>query len=219
MRLRFADCVVDTDQRQIFRGERAVALSSKAYQLLTLLLEARPKAVAKEKLYFQLWPDTFVVQANLANLIGEIRAALGDSAHHSRFIRTLHGFGYAFSSDVEVEQPSPAAADELPPHWILWNEKSLPLRMGENVIGRGPTVQVPLEERGVSRRHARILIEVQGATIEDLESKNGTFVQGERIATARKLASGDELRFGPVSVTYSTSQGLSTWTVVEPVDT
>jgi DNA-binding winged helix-turn-helix (wHTH) protein len=143
MQLLFADCVVDTDQRQVFRGGRPVALSPKAYHLLLLLLEARPKALAKEKLNLQLWPDTFVVEANLANLIGEIRAALGDSPRRPRFIRTLHGFGYAFSADVESEQPRPGA-DELLPHWILWNGKTLPLRTGENVIGRGPAVQIRL---------------------------------------------------------------------------
>jgi DNA-binding winged helix-turn-helix (wHTH) protein len=219
MQLRFADCVVDTDRRQIFRGGRAAALSSKAYQLLALLIEARPKALEKEKLYHQLWPDTFVVPANLANLIGEIRAALGDSAHRPRFIRTLHGFGYAFSADVEVGQSHPGAADELLPHWIMWNGKTLPLRTGENVIGRGPGVQIRLDESGVSRRHARILIASEGATIEDLESKNGTFVHGERIATARRIASGDELRFGPVDVTFhSAPQGLSTLTAADPAD-
>jgi DNA-binding winged helix-turn-helix (wHTH) protein len=219
MQLRFADCLVDTDRRQIFRGGRQVALSPKGYQLLTLLLEARPKALAKEKLYLQLWPDTYVVEANLANLIGEIRAALGDSAHRPRFIRTLHGFGYAFSSDVEVGQPHEGAADQLLPHWIVWNGKTLPLRSGENVIGRGPAVQIRLDESGVSRRHARILIGADSATIEDLESKNGTFVRGERISAARGIASGDELRFGPVAVTFHfASRGMSTLTAGDPDD-
>lgn len=219
MQLRFADCLVDTDRRQIFRAGREVALSPKGYQLLTLLLEERPKALAKEKLYLQLWPDTFVVEANLANLIGEIRAALGDSAHRPRFIRTLHGFGYAFSSDVEVGQLHPAAVDEPLPHWIAWREHTLPLRAGENVIGRGPEVQIRLNESGVSRRHARILIEGERITIEDLGSKNGTFVRGERIAAARSLGSGDELRFGPVRVTFqSASPSMSTLTVADPGD-
>jgi DNA-binding winged helix-turn-helix (wHTH) protein len=219
MELRFADCVVDTEQRQVFRSGRAVALSPKAYHLLLLLLEARPRALAKEKLYLQLWPDTFVVGANLANLVGEIRAALGDSPRRPRFIRTLHGFGYAFSFDVEVDLPR-SDASELPPYWILWKAKTLPLRTGENVIGRGPGVQVRLDESGVSRRHARVLIAAQGATLEDLQNKNGTFVHGERIATARELASGDELRFGPVTVTFHAApQGSATQTLAEPEET
>jgi DNA-binding winged helix-turn-helix (wHTH) protein len=217
MRLRFADCVVDTDQRQVFRGDHGVALSSKAYQLLVLLLEARPKALAKEKLYLELWPDTFVVPANLANLIGEIRAALGDSASSPRFIRTLHGFGYAFAAGVEVEEPRPVTAENLLPHWIMWSGMTFPLRTGENIIGRAPTIQICIDESGVSRRHARIVIEAEGATLEDLGSKNGTFVNGERIGTPRKLVSGDELHLGSVDVTFhSASEGLSTLTAAHP---
>jgi DNA-binding winged helix-turn-helix (wHTH) protein len=216
MRLRFADCVVDTDQRQVFRGDRAVALSSKAYQLLMLLLEARPKALAKEKLYLELWPDTFVVPANLANLIGEIRAALGDSANRPRFVRTLHGFGYAFSASVDLDRPDQAAAADLP-YWVEWRGRTLPLRTGENVLGRAPTVPIRIDASGVSRLHARIVVAADGATLEDLESKNGTFVNGERIATARKLVSGDELRLGPAGLTFcSASPDSSTMTAVEP---
>jgi DNA-binding winged helix-turn-helix (wHTH) protein len=216
MQLRFADCAVDTDQRQVFRGGCAVALSPKAYHLLLLLLEARPKALAREALYLQLWPDTFVVEANLPNLIGEIRAALGDSPRRPRFIRTLHGFGYAFSFAVEVDSPS-ADAGERPPYWILWKDNTLPLKTGENVIGRNPGVQVRLDESGVSRRHARLLVAAHGATLEDLQSKNGTFVNGERIATVRELVSEDELRFGPVTVTFhGASHSSATQTLAEP---
>src|SRR5512145_2481085 len=99
MRIRFDSCLIDTDTRQVLRDGHEALLSPKAYRLLMLLVEARPKAVAKEVLCQALWPDTFVVEANLSNLVGEIRAALADSAHHPRFIRTLHGFGYAFSGE------------------------------------------------------------------------------------------------------------------------
>ena len=55
-------------------------MSPKAFQLLEILLENQPKAMAKGMLQEILWPDTFVVEKNLANLVGEIREALGDSA-------------------------------------------------------------------------------------------------------------------------------------------
>ena len=102
MQIRFGDCVIDTETRQVLRKGDEVVLSPKAYRLLILLVEARPKALAKDALCRALWPDTFVVEANLSNLIGEIRAALGDSAQQPRFIRTLHGYGYAFSAEAEV---------------------------------------------------------------------------------------------------------------------
>lgn len=219
MQLRFADCLVDTDRRQVFRGEQPVALSPKGYLLLMLLLEARPKAVDRDKLYRQLWPDTFVVPANLANLVGEIRAALGDAAHEPRFIRTLHGYGYAFVADVEVGEADQEEVEALPPHWIVWNGQTLPLRAGENVVGRGAGVHVRIDEPGVSRHHARILVDGDNATIEDLKSKNGTFVGGERIGAARRLVSGEVLRFGPVGVTFhSSSQGMTTLTAGDAND-
>ena len=100
MRLTFGDCAIDSDRRQVTRGGRAVTLSPKAYQLLTLLLEARPRALSKDALYGALWPDTFVVEANLSNLIGEIRAALGESA------QTPLNFAYELiHSDLPVTDP------------------------------------------------------------------------------------------------------------------
>jgi DNA-binding winged helix-turn-helix (wHTH) protein len=211
--------MVDTDRRQVFRGGEGVALSPKAYQLLTLLIAGRPKAIDRDKLYRQLWPDTFVVPANLANLVGEVRSALGDSAHQPRFIRTLHGYGYAFVSDVEVVEAGTPLDGELPPHWIVWNGQTFALRSGENVIGRGVNVQVRIDELGVSRRHARILITADVATIEDLKSKNGTFVDGQRVSAARRLTNGDVVRFGPVGVTFhSSTEGMTTLTAADLAD-
>src|SRR5262245_60158607 len=139
MQLHFADCTIDMARRQVFRAGREVELSPKAYQLLTLLVEARPKAVAKDTLSRELWPDTYVVEANLSNLIGEIRAALGDRAQAPRFIRTLHGFGYAFSADTHGGEPPREEPGGGIVCWLVWNGQALPLASGENVIGRDST--------------------------------------------------------------------------------
>ena len=217
MRIRFGDCVVDTERRQVSRDAVEVPVSPKAYQLLTLLVDARPKALAKDYLYKELWPDTFVVDANLPNLIAEIRGALGDSAQQPRIIRTVHGFGYAFCADAEIVLP--ADASQFRTHWLLWEGRALPLGAGENVIGRGPDVQVRLDTPGVSRRHARILVDGEHVVIEDLDSKNGTFVGGERVTAARALAGGDEVSLGSVRVTFhATSPEASTETTKDRTD-
>jgi DNA-binding winged helix-turn-helix (wHTH) protein len=210
MRIRFDNCLIDTDTRQVLRDGHEALLSPKAYRLLMLLVEARPKAVAKEVLYQSLWPDTFVVEANLSNLVGEIRAALGDSAHHPRFIRTLHGFGYAFSGEAVITRTEgPPPIGPAPPrriegavlgYLIKGDGQALPLRGRETVVGRAPDAQVRLDLPGISRRHARITITEDRAVVEDLQSKNGTFVRGERIAEPRTAMSGDELGFGSVRV-------------------
>lgn len=73
-------------------------------------MSARPNPIAKTELFERLWPDTFVSEANLASLVKEIRAAIGDDARAPRYIRTVHRFGYAFSGSVEGASPSAAAS-------------------------------------------------------------------------------------------------------------
>ena len=102
MPVRFGSFVLDPDTRELIRGGVPVSLSPKAFDLLCLLVTHRPKAMAKSDLLDRLWPDTFVVEKNLANLVGEIRDALGDDSSNSQFIRTVHRFGYAFR-DVALE--------------------------------------------------------------------------------------------------------------------
>ena len=96
MRIVFEECEFDSGRRVLLRHGRAVPLSSRAFQLLELLLERRPEAIAKAELLERLWPETFVSDASLHNLVTEIRAALGDDPRMARFIRTVPRFGYAF---------------------------------------------------------------------------------------------------------------------------
>ena len=150
MQIRFGDCVIDTETRQVLRKGDEVVLSPKAYRLLILLVEARPKALAKDALCRELWPDTFVVEANLSNLIGEIRAGLGDSAQQARFIRTLHGYGYAFSAEADVTTAVGMEA-EVRAYLIKPDGQSVALRESQSVVGRGSDVQVRLDLPGISR--------------------------------------------------------------------
>ena len=119
MRLSFGDCTFDSAARTLQRGDETVRISGKAFQLLELLLSARPNPIAKEDLFAKLWPDTFVSDANLATLVKEIRSAIDDDARAPRYIRTVHRFGYAFSGAViDLEQRSvapetPAASQDL----------------------------------------------------------------------------------------------------------
>src|SRR5262249_19043686 len=76
----FGDWVFDSDTRQVFRAGNAIALSPKAFELLDLLVRERPRALSKEQIHGHLWPDVFVSDASLSNLIAELRNALGDDA-------------------------------------------------------------------------------------------------------------------------------------------
>ena len=67
---------------------------------------------------------------------------------------------------------------------LKWMNGRVTLEEGEHLIGRDPDAEIFLSSAGVSRRHARIGISTGRATIEDLGSKNGTFV-GDQRARAR----------------------------------
>lgn len=202
MRIRFDAFTLDTDTRQLGRGRDEVHLSPKAFDLLVLLVEHRPRALAKTELLQRLWPNTFVSEENLPTLIHEIRRALGDDSRAQRFVRTLHRFGYAFSGAANDETnaagPPRAVAGMF---WIV-ADTQIALREGENLLGREPGATVWFDRPGVSRRHARITVKDDQATLEDLGSRNGTFLRGQRLVAPATLHDGDEVRLGPVSVTF-----------------
>jgi DNA-binding winged helix-turn-helix (wHTH) protein len=200
----FGEFVLDPDAREVRRGSEPVLLSPKAYQLLELLVLNRPKALSKSALQDRLWPDTFVVDKNLVNLIAEIRVALGDDAAHPRFVRTVHRFGYAFRDAAPEHSVSRKSIRRKDARFRLaWLGGGLGLTDGEYVLGRDPELEVFLDSPDVSRRHARITIAGEAATIEDLDSKNGTFVTDRKLAVATRLTDGDTIRLGTFELTFT----------------
>ena len=206
-RVRFGECMLDSDTRQLtVRGE-AVHLSPKAFRLLELLLENRPKAVSKEEIHERLWPGTFVSDGTLASLLVEVRSATGDSARESRFVRTVHSFGYAFSGIAEETQEGlPAAASQKLVYRLIWGTREIALGPGENLLGRDEAAVVWIDSALVSRRHARIVIGETEAVLEDLGSMNGTYLRGKRIEAPARLADEDQLTIGPASLTFRVFQ-------------
>ena len=196
MKVRLGDLIFDGEARQLRRNHEEIPLSPKAFELLKALLEQRPRALSKDELYQLLWPSTFVTEGNLATLIGEIREALGDIARKPRFIRTAHRFGYAFCGEV-----SDASEIALPVEtlcWLVRDGRRLMLTQGENVLGRDPQGGIQIDSVTVSRRHARITVTRTAVTIEDLGSKNGTFVAANLVSAPVPLKDGDEIRVGSV---------------------
>lgn len=203
MRIRFDTYTVDTETRQLLRDSSEVHLSPKAFDLLCSLLEERPRVVSKTDLHNTLWPDTYVVDANLNVLIGEIRRALADSAKQPRFIRTVHGVGYAFCGSVsEAKAAAAGAPGRQAACWIVEKERTFRLTDGENIVGRDPDSAVWLDSDSVSRVHARIVVDGAGRRVwlEDLGSKNGTRLRGGRVRERVELSDGDEVTFGAVRV-------------------
>ena len=210
MRLRFGDCVFDSDTREVLREGRAVPMPPKVFQLLELLIVERPKALSKEQIHERLWPDTFVSDANLANLAADLRAALGDDAKNPRIIRTVQRFGYAFQADVAPDDRSldgPASVFRL-----IVAGREISLSEGANVLGRDRAAVAWLDAYSVSRHHARITVSGDDAVLEDLGSKNGTFLRGKAVVKPQPLRDGDEIRIGTVTLTLRRFSGVSTQT-------
>jgi Tol biopolymer transport system component/DNA-binding winged helix-turn-helix (wHTH) protein len=113
VRIRFGTFTLDIETRQLTSAGREIHLEPKAFELLSALVLERPKALSKADLQERLWPGTFVSEANLSNLVAQIRAALGDPARASKFVRTAHRFGYAFCGEA-VTSTDDACPTRLP---------------------------------------------------------------------------------------------------------
>lgn len=212
MRLQIDDLIFDSETRQLWSGGAEVRLSPKAFELLALLVERRPKAVSKADIRARLWPETFVADSNLPALVSEIRTAIEDHRRKPGLVRTLHGFGYAVQAEGAVAPPPDARGAE-PDGWLIGASSEVALFAGENVVGReGPGITL-MTSATVSRRHARIVVAGGGGVVEDLGSKNGTYVNDRRVEGPTPVADGDQVRIGLLLFTLRlTSPAVSTET-------
>jgi len=202
VKIRFGPFTLDLDTRQLTQAGREIHLAPKAFELLAALIVDRPKVLSKAVLLERLWPETFVEQANLSNLVAEIREALGDQARAPLYVRTAYTVGYAFCGDAATLPDSREAALDRPSCWLEWDRRRFPLSPGEHVIGRDPDVEVRLDASTVSRRHARLVVTAEGTLLEDFGSKNGTFRGNEPVTSPVQLADGDAIRIGSLLLTF-----------------
>jgi DNA-binding winged helix-turn-helix (wHTH) protein len=197
----------DSERRELLDGAQPVHLGPQAFRLLEILIASRPRALAKQELYEAIWQETFVDESNLAGLINELRTALGDQARKPRFIRTVHGFGYAFCYGPPSESSPPRTGS------VAFNGREFPLHEGSNILGRDATADVQIDDTTVSRKHAAITIRKDAVTIEDLSSKNGTFLDGVKLIGPASIHDGQTIVLGDASIVFRRSRGGSTVTV------
>ena len=200
----------DTRQGVLLRAGEIVALTPKAFELLVVLIESGGRVVGKDELMKRVWPDTIVEEANLSHQIYKLREAL-DEGSGPGCIQTVPRRGYRFAAPV-TEAEGPASVAAVPT--LRWGDREIPLAQGANLLGRTPDCLVRIDSVSVSREHARILLNRQDAVIEDLHSKNGTFVNGARVVAPVALRDGDEILIGTVPMTFHSIAALpSTRTV------
>jgi DNA-binding winged helix-turn-helix (wHTH) protein len=194
MKLRFGDLSFDGGRRVLHRGAGQVHLSPKGFQLLALLLSRRPDAVSKTEITETLWPGAVGSEGNLATIVSEVRHALDEGAPGA-WVRTLHGFGYAFDGEVR-EVP------EVVRHLLVRGCQEVQLGPGGNTLGREREAAVRIGHPSVAHEHARIFVTGDQAELENLAGEASTFRGGEAVRNRVVLNDGDEIRVGAVTLTY-----------------
>ena len=203
MRLRFGDHIFDSDTREVLRAGQPLAISPKAFVLLELLIESPAEGRLEVDIHSRLWPDTHVSEANLGNLVVELRAALGDEARRPRVIRTVARFGYAFIArgfgPSGTAGPRPRRLPS-PTGWS-WGRREIALEPGDNLIGRDRDAVVWIDDESVSRRHARIAIGRRARRSRTSTARTAPTSAGQKIRGLVALQDRGVVRIGPATLT------------------
>ena len=186
---------------RITRGDEIVLLRPRVMDLLLCLVDAPETVVSKRQLIDRVWRTEFVTDNALTHAVTELRKKLGDDAENPTYIETIPRRGYRLVAELDLERPE--AGGEEVRFALLGDDKTeLPLHDGDNLIGRSPEATVLIDTSEVSRRHARIVVDGESAVIEDLGSKNGTFVRGRRLEAPVRLQDADEIQIGVSLATF-----------------
>ena len=200
MRGRFGEYTFDTTTRELQRAGRPRHLSPKAFDLLLMLIEERPRAISKQAILDRVWAGTFVSDSTVSVVVAELRGVLDDDPQDPRYIRTVHRFGYAFCADFD--ELTGAAGEIEPVFRLVWGAREISLTPGRNVLGRCREAVAWIDDASISRRHAVIDISPDEVSIHDLGSRNGTFVRGRRLTGPERLADGDPITLGRVPMVF-----------------
>jgi len=191
------DWLVEPMLDRISRGEEIVQLRPRAMDVLTCLALQVGELASKRQLIDAVWRTEFVSEHALTQVIAELRAALGDNARNPSYIENIPRRGYRLVAVLTpLEMPEPQVMGASLPFRLEGETGAFPLTHGTNLIGRTPDAVVQIDRTEVSRCHARVVVEGTAATIEDLGSKNGTYLNGQRLQQPVLLTDGDEIWIG-----------------------
>jgi len=225
MSYRFGKFLYDPVERVLLGDGVELPLTHKNRELLLLFLENPRRLLTREKIVENVWGDAAVTDDALRAQIAKLRRALGDAG--DGLVEMVRREGYRWNGDVRMEAEAEALAPARPAKSavprdahrfrLVLEDREVQLLEGPNVIGRDSRSALWIEHFSVSRRHAQVVVERGRARLEDLESKNGTFLNGRRIARSEPLADGDEIRIGVARIVLrSLSRLQSTRSEREP---
>src|SRR5437870_1451946 len=118
---RFDEFNLDARNRRLSRNGQPLALNSKYFDVLLLLVSRKGQLVEKQRIFEEVWDGVFVTDAALTQCIKDIRKQLGDDATNPRYIKTVPKHGYIFIGDVvdadddAVEGFGSPVSSEAPP--------------------------------------------------------------------------------------------------------
>ena len=215
--VRFGIFEVDLATGELRRGGLKIRMQEQPFQVLRMLLERPGELVRREDLRRRLWPEVLFAdfEQGLNKAVHKVRLALGDSADNPRFVETLARRGYRFIATLEGNGRAAGRAREpaslVPPvtFSVTWDVHAIALSEGCNTIGRDHDSTICIHLKSVSRRHARIHVSGETAVLEDLGSKNGTLLKGQRIHSLSPLADGDELGVGSARLVFHAGSSRS----------
>lgn len=216
---RFGEFELDVAAYTLHRTGQRIKLEKIPMEVLVLLVQKADILVNRTEIQAALWgSDVFVDQdAAINTAIRKIRRALGDDPEHPRFVETVVGKGYRFIASLDTHDANVrlkdgrvdgggVSSDRLrhhPPNYLVTRGKrQFVLDRGENLLGRDPEATVYIDHPSVSRRHARISIHSARAVLEDLRSRNGTFLDGRRIEMPTEIHHGAIIGLGPITLTF-----------------
>lgn len=227
---RLGEWLVQPSLNRLSRREETVQIRPKLMDVLSFLAQQSGEVVSKDEIIAAVWARQYMAESVLTRSIAELRRILGDRVVEPRFIETITKRGYRLLAPVErVGGPAPAqvpaarpASPQVPSSMgvhtcgLCWGEQEIPLSEGENIIGRTSGALVRISSSRVSRRHARIVVTGGRAVLEDLGSKNGTYVRGRKIHRPVDLSDGDEICFGRDVVVFRFCYPTGTTLTNEP---
>jgi hypothetical protein len=195
-------------------GDEIVRLRPKVMDLLSAFARNPDEVLSKHCLLDLVWSDVTVGDASLTVAVGELREALGDDPDQPEYIETIPRRGYRLIAPVSGLRTDKMKGDSSR-FWLSGAGLEIVLHQGENLIGRSPDAHVRIDSPKVSRNHAKITIDGDTAMVEDLGSKNGTFVGDIRVDGPTPLKHGDRLRLGQLAAILSVAVSGHESTVTE----
>lgn len=208
-RFRFGEFELDVAAFTLRREGTPVRLEKIPMEVLVLLVEHAGTLVARDSIHAALWgSDVFLDRdAAINTAMRKIRKALGEDTDRPRFVETVVGKGYRFAGPIVRETMD--AERQVANYRLTRGTHAFALQNGENLIGRDPDVHVFLDHPSVSRRHARISITAGRVAVEDLNSRNGTSVDGHGITSPTDLHDGSIIGVGPITLTFVSLSGVA----------